>query len=141
MSFQTLYRGMSAYLALTVALVSSAVVALTLAALGATMLGFTLGKLHSPGDLGDGILVILTALNIAFPTFVGAFSAMVRWHHRTSPLTPTFAFALGVVLIRSLGSFSLTFAPLMLGTGTIVWIICCWLLRKKEVPEAPYRHT
>jgi hypothetical protein len=132
MSIQSVYRRMPDYLAATLALIASAVVALTLAALGAASLVFLLGKFHRPGDLGDGILaVFFAAPSIAVLAFVFCFSILINWHHATSWRAPTFAFALGAILVwvwaRDFGGIGFAwYVP-----GTIAWLVSCWFLRRK----------
>ncbi len=132
MSIQSVYRRMPAYLAVPLALLASAVVALTLAALGAATLNFVLGKFHGPGDLGDGILAwFFVAPSIAVLAFVSCFSILINWHHPTSWRAPTFAFALGAILVwgwaHDFGGIRIApFVP-----GAIAWLVSCWLLRRK----------
>jgi hypothetical protein len=108
------------------------ITALAFGAGAAFLTSFLLEKFGGPMDIGGGILVILIGLNAAVPAFIGAFTILVSCHHRTSWRTPTAAFALCIVAIRMLGAFDIQFAPFMLGTGALAWIVSCWLLRNKK---------
>jgi len=131
MSIQSTYRRMPDYLAVPLAVLGSVVVALALAALGMFTLAFLLNKFDGPEGPGAGVLVILVVLNIAVSAFIAIVSIFINLHHRTSWLTPTLAFALCIVLVRMMGPFDIQFAPFMLGTGMIVWLVSCWFLRRK----------
>jgi hypothetical protein len=133
MSIQSAYRRMPTYLAAPLALVASAIAALTLSVLGEVTLVFLLGKIHGPGDLGDGMLAFFGAApSIAVLAFVSCFSILVSWHHPTSWRTPTFAFVLGGILVwvwpLDFGGFG--FAWYM--PGTVGWLISCWLLHRRS---------
>jgi hypothetical protein len=120
------------YLAVPLALLASAVVALTLAALGAATLNFVLGKFHGPGDLGDAILAFFCAApSIAVLAFVSCFSILVNWHSPASWRAPTFAFALGAILVWvwPLDFGGIGFAWYV--PGTVAWLVSFWLLRRK----------
>jgi hypothetical protein len=131
MSIRSVYRRMPAYLAVPLALLASAVLALTLADLGAVALDSLLAKLHQPGDLGDAILVFFfVAPGIAVLAFVCCFSILINWHHATSWRTPTFALALGAILVwvwaHDFGGIGIAwYVP-----GTIAWLLSCWFLHR-----------
>ena len=132
MSIQSVYRRMPVYLAIPLALLVSAVAALTLAVLGEATLVFLLGKIHGPGDLGDAMLAFFCAApSIAVLAFVSCFSILVNWHHATSWRTPTFALALGAILVWvwPLDFGGAGFAWYL--PGTVAWLVSCWLLRRK----------
>jgi hypothetical protein len=100
---------------------------------------FFVEKFVGYGPFGTGgILVVLAMLNVAVSLFLGTFTSLISRHHPTSWLSPTLAFAFCIVLIRLLGPFSIRFAPFMLGTGAVAWLICCWLLRKKGSRESEH---
>jgi hypothetical protein len=133
MSIQSVYRRMPDYRAVPLALLASAVVALTLAALGAVTLDFLLGKFHRPGDLGDAILAFFfVAPSVAVLAFVSCFSILINWHRATSWRAPTFAFALGAILVwvwaHDFGGIG--FAPFV--PGTIAWLVSCWFLHRRS---------
>jgi hypothetical protein len=127
------YRGMPVYVAVPLALLASAVAALALAVLGALALGFILGKLHGPGGLDDSVLAFFfVAPSIAALAFVSGFSILVNWHHESSWEAPTFAFALGAILIwvwaHDFGGIGFAwYLP-----GTIAWLLSCWFLHRSE---------
>jgi len=131
---------MPVYLAIPLVLLVSAVAALTLAVLGGATLVFLLGKIHGPGDLGDAMLAFFCAApSIAVLVFVSCFPILVNWHHDTSWLAPTFAFALGAVLVwvwaHDFGGIGYAwYVP-----GTIAWLVSCWLLRPKL--SSPSEHV
>jgi hypothetical protein len=110
---------------------ASAFFALAFAVLGASALYFLLGRVHEPGDLGDGILAFLdVAPSLAVLAFVVCFSMLVNWHHKISWGTPTFAFLLGGILVWVWpldfgGGSYVWYIP-----GTIAWLVSCWLLRR-----------
>jgi len=127
------YRGAKGYIAMPIAAVVSAIVAMGLAVLSVYTAGFLLGKFDGPDGPGAGVLVILVALNIAISVFIAGFTLLVNLHRPTSWRMPTFAFVLSIGLVRLMGPFDIRFAPFMLGTGAIVWAICCWLLHRRSV--------
>ncbi len=124
---------MPAYLVVPSALLASAAVALALALVGAYALNFLLGKLlHNQDALGYAITAFfLAAPGIALLAFVFCFSLFINWHHATSWLTPTLAFALGGILVwfwaHDFGGIG--FAWYM--PGTIAWLLSCCFLRRK----------
>jgi uncharacterized BrkB/YihY/UPF0761 family membrane protein len=121
------------YLAVPLALLASAVAALALAIFGEALLDSLLEKLlHRPSDLGLALLVwFYAAPSIAILGFVSCFSILINWRHPTSWRTPTFAFALGAILVwvwaHDFGGIGFAwYVP-----GTIAWLVSCWLLRRK----------
>jgi hypothetical protein len=138
MSIQSAYRRVPTYFAVPLALLASAVVALALSALAVSTLDFLFKKFDGPEGPGAGVLMILIALNIAVSAFIAVVSILVNLHHRTSWPTPTLAFVLCIVLIRIMGPFDVQFAPIMLGTGAIVWLVSCWFLRRKGISSSEH---
>ena len=133
------YRRMPSHFAVPLAAVVSALVAVGLAALGVVALDFLLTKFDPAlaDGPGGGLLVILTALNVAISAFIAVFCVLVNLHHRTSWLTPTSAFMLCILLIRIfLGPFGLRFSPFLLGSGAAVCVVSCWALRRNGT-QAP----
>jgi hypothetical protein len=121
---------MPPYLAVPLALLTSAVVALVLAVLGAVTLNLLFDRFHRLGDLGDAILVaFFAAPSIAVLAFVFCFSMLINWHHPTSWRPPTFAFALGSILLW-LWSHD-WIGPVWYVPGTVAWLVSGWLLRRK----------
>lgn len=122
---------MPAYCAVPLALLASVIGAATLAVLGVFMLDFLVGA-DGPGA---GVLIICAIPNIAVPAFVVSFSVLVNLHHHTSWRTPTSAFAAGAILLWVWGHFGVRDIPfvaiVLLGTGAIAWLACCWLLGRK----------
>jgi hypothetical protein len=138
MSIQSAYRKMPVWLAMPAALLASAVVAMTLASLGAAALDFIFGKFHKPGDLGDAILVVFfVAPSIAVLAFVFCFSILLSWHHTTSWRAPTFAFALGAILVWLWAHDWVGLIPFV--PGTVAWLISCWLLHRNA--SAHHKHV
>jgi hypothetical protein len=138
MSIQSVYRRMPDYLAVPVALLPSAFMALTLAVLGAEPLDFLVGKLlHRPSDLGVALLVwFCAAPSIAVLGFVFCFSILINWHHAASWRAPTFAFALGSILLWLWAHDwigSAWYIP-----GTIAWLISCWFLRRRSISHSKH---
>jgi hypothetical protein len=131
MSIRGVYRGMPDYFAAPLAVLVAAVVALTLAALGALTLVFLLQRFDGPDGPMAGLLLVCTALNVAIPVFVSCFSVLFNWHHSTAWRAPTFAFALCAILTRIWFPFQIAFAPVVLGTGAIACLFCCWFFRRK----------
>jgi ABC-type Fe3+-siderophore transport system permease subunit len=131
MSIQSAYRRTPVCFAVLLAVVASAVVASALGALGAFTLVFLLQRLQGPDGPMAAVLLVCTALNIAIPAFVSCFSVAFNWHHSTSWRAPTFAFALCAILARIWFPFEIVFAPFVLGTGAIAWLLSCWFLRRK----------
>jgi hypothetical protein len=100
MSIQGLYRGIPVYLAVPLTILASAVVALALAFLGAVAVDFLFDEFRGRADLGDTFLAVFYAgPAIALLGFVSCFSVLMNWHHATSWRAPTFAFALGAILL------------------------------------------
>ncbi len=122
---------MPVYLATPLAVLASAVVALASAVLGEYLLDPFLEKLlHRPSDLGLSLLVwFCVAPSIAILTFVSCFSVLVNWHHAASWRAPTFAFALGTILVWAWAHDWIGFAWYL--PGTIAWLASCWFLRRK----------
>jgi hypothetical protein len=132
MSIRSVYRRMPVYLAAPLALLASGVVASALAAVGALTLVFLLQRFQGPDGPMAALLLVCTALNIAIPTFVSCFSVLFNWHHSTSWRAPTFAFALCVILTRIWFPFEIVFAPFVLGTSAIAWLVSCWFLHRRS---------
>ena len=113
-----------------------------LATLGAVGKLFLMEKFNQPGadDLGVVILRLLFATpGLAILGFVSCFSILVNWHLPASWRTPTFAFALGSLLVwvwaRDFGGIGyLPFIP-----GAIAWLISCWFLRRNS--RSPSEHV
>jgi len=133
MSIRSVYRGIPVYLAVPLALLASAIVALALALVGAYTLNFLLGKLLQNQDaLGYAITAFFfVAPAIALLVFVFCFSVVVSWHRAASWRAPTFAFALGAILVwvwaRDFGGIGFAwYVP-----GTIAWLLSCWWLHRK----------
>lgn len=141
MSIQSAYRRMPVYFAVPLALLASAVVAFAFALLGAYTLNFLLGKLFQNYDaLGYAITAFfLAAPGFALLAFVLCFSVFINWHHATSWLTPTFAFALGTILFwfwdhHFFGGVALVwYVP-----GTVAWLVRCWLLHRKSISHSTH---
>ena len=134
MGIRTGYRRMSAYLAAPLALLASAVVALAFAIVCAFTLNFVLGKLFRNNDaLGYAITAFfLAAPGSALLAFVFCFSVFINWHHAASWRAPTFAFALGAILVwiwaHDFGGIGLVwYVP-----GVLAWLVSCWFLHKSE---------
>jgi hypothetical protein len=129
MSIQSVYRSIPVYLAVPLALLASTVVALALAVVGVVAVGFLLEGLRGRADLGDALFAFFYAgPAIAFLGFVSCFSFLINWHHATSWRAPTFAFALGAILLWAWdfgGSGIAWYVP-----GTIAWLVSCWLLHR-----------
>jgi hypothetical protein len=130
MSIQSVYRRMPVYLAMPLSLLASAVAALTLAALGAVAVDFLLDEFHGRVDLGDTFLPFFYAgPAIALLGFVSCFSVLMNWHRATSWRAPTFAFALGAILVwvwssNDFGRIGIAwYVP-----GAIAWLVSCWFL-------------
>jgi hypothetical protein len=135
MSIPNSYRGVSDYLAVPFALLASGVLSLALAVLVTIPLDFVVEKLlHRESELGISLLVwFCAAPSLAVLVFVSCFSILINWHHATTWRTPTFAWALGTILLwlwaRDFGGVGLAwYAP-----GIIAWIVCCLLLRRKGI--------
>jgi ABC-type proline/glycine betaine transport system permease subunit len=137
MRIQSYYRRMSDYLAVPLALLASSVLSLALAVLITIPLDFLVEKLlHRENELGISLLVwFCAAPSLAVLVFVSWFSILINWHHATTWRTPTFACALGTILLwlwaRDFGGIGLAwYAP-----GIVTWIVCCLLLRRKGAPS------
>lgn len=120
------------YLAVPLVLLVSALVALALAVFGGIVVDSFLDWLRGSADLGHSFLAFFYAApGIGLLAFVLCFSVFINWHHATSWLTPTFAFALGTILVwlwaRDFGGVGfLWYLP-----GTAAWLIsCCFLYRR-----------
>ena len=139
MSIQSGYRRIPDYLAVPLALVVSAIMALALAVLGAVVVDSGLDGLRGSADLGHSFLAFFYAApGIGLLAFVFCFSVFINWHHATSWLTPTFAFALGTILVwlwaRDFGGIGFAwYLP-----GTIAWLVSCWLLYRKSIPHSEH---
>ncbi|MGA8212392.1 MAG: hypothetical protein WB799_02280 [Candidatus Sulfotelmatobacter sp.] len=140
MKIKGVYRRMPAYLAAPLALVASAAVALAFALVGAYTLNFLLGKLLQNQDaLGYAITAFfLAAPGVALLTFVFCFSVFMNWHRTTTWRTPTFAFALGAIMVwtwaRDFGGIGLIwYAP-----GVLAWLLSSWFLHKRESVKPRY---
>jgi len=125
------YRGLPGIFATVLAVLISVCAATGLAALAAFILGFTLQTPEGASGPGVGVVVVCSIPIVAIPTFVAALSALIHLHHPTSGLTPSLAFAICAILTWWWMPFGLTFAPVLLGTGAIAWLISCYLLRKR----------
>jgi hypothetical protein len=131
MSIRTRYRKMPAYLAVSLALVLSAVMALALAALGVVVVGDLLDGFHGRDDLNNAFLAFFYAgPAIALLGFVSGFSALMNWHRATSWWAPTIAFVVGAILVwmwaHDFGGLGVAwYIP-----GAIAWLLSCWFLRK-----------
>jgi len=137
MSIQSLYRRMPDYLAVPLALLASAVAALALGLLTAFTLAWVLEIVpHKSDGLDDAInAFFFAAPGIALGGFVSSFSILINWHHATSWRTPTFAFALGIILIaawsRDFGGIGIAwYVP-----GIASWVVSCWLLHRKSTTQ------
>ena len=133
MSLQGVYRSMPVCLAVPLAFLSSAVTALALAVLGAVVLNFLLDEFHGPLDLVDAIFVAFVAgPSFAVLAFVLCFSILISWHHRTSWLAPTFAFAFGAIFVcvwaHDFGGIGMAYYV----PGAIAWLLSCWFLQRNE---------
>jgi len=122
------------YLAVPLALLVSAFVALALAVLGGVVVASFLDGLRGSADLGHSFLAFFYAApGIGLLAFVSCFSVFINWHHATPWLTPTFAFALGTILVwlwaRDFGGVAFVwYLP-----GTTAWIISCWFLHRRSI--------
>jgi hypothetical protein len=106
-------------------------IALGCTALGVATIGFVLEKFGGPSGMGEGILVVAKP-NMAVPVFVSAFCILIRCHHPITWKAPTVAFVLCAVSTWAWTRFGLAFAPAVLGTGGIAWLVRELLLVKKE---------
>jgi hypothetical protein len=83
---------------------------------------------------GAGVLVITAIPNIILPFFIVALTLLMHLHGRASWRTPTFAFVVGAVATWMwIGPFDAVFAPVVLGTGMLAWVISCFMLRRKRL--------
>jgi hypothetical protein len=128
------YRHVPLLLAIATAGLGALIASIACGASAVFLTHLLIEKFDGLMGLGGGVLVILLGLNTAVPVFIAALTLLVNWHHSTSSRTPTLAFAVCVCAIRALGSFDIQFAPFMLTTGVIAWIVSCWLLRKRGKP-------
>jgi hypothetical protein len=123
---------MPVYVAVPISLLASAVAALALAILGAVVVSYLLDGLNGRDDLDNAFLAFFYAgPAIALLGFVSCFSILVRWHRATSWRTPTFAFALGAVLVwvwaRGFGGIGVAwYVP-----GAVGWLLSFWFLSRK----------
>jgi hypothetical protein len=131
------YRGIPALAAIIVALMISLLGAIAGGALSAAGAGFLFVRADDPFGV-TGIIPILVGLNVAVPLFVAVFAFLINRHYPTSWRSPTFAFGLCILALWLVEPFSIRFAPFMLGTGAIVWLTSCWLLRKKGRSTSPH---
>lgn len=131
MGLAKLYRKAPDYVALPLALLLSAAAAITLAALGGIVLDFLLAKFRRADDLDDAILAFFyVAPAIALLGFVSAFSLLANWHREASWRVPTFALALGAVLLWGWGRDWL--GPLTFVPGILAWAGSCMLTHRKS---------
>ena len=129
MRIKRAYRRIPGYFAVPAALLASAVLALTLAVLGAVAFDSFLGIIHGVGELGDGILAFFyVGPSIAVLVFVSCFAVLINSHHATSWRAPTFAFAMGAILVWVWAQDWIGFLPFI--PGVIAWLLSCWLLRR-----------
>ena len=130
------YRRIPTFAAVTVACVVSMCAAIVTGSLTGYVAGLLFLKPDDPFGV-TGIPVLLAILNVAIPVFIAVFTVLVNWHHSASWRIPTLAFALCIGLIRVMGSFEIRFAPFMLTSGAIVWLVSCSLLHRKgkSTPE------
>ena len=131
---------MPEYIAVPLAVLVSCILSLALAVLITISLEFFLGKLlHRENDLGLSLLVWFCATpSLAVLSFISGFSILVNWHHATSWRTPTFAFALGTILVwlyvRGFGGIGFEwYAP-----ATVDWFLCCLILRRKGISSTEH---
>ena len=133
------YRRAPLPLAIAIAIVGAALSSLVCGAAAVFLTDLLLiDKFDGPTGLGGGILVVLVALNTAVPAFIVTLTLLVNWHHQTSWLAPTVAFVSCVLAIRALGTFDIQFAPFVLTTGLLAWIVSCWIVRKKRKPVSEH---
>jgi hypothetical protein len=131
MSIRSAYRRMPAYLALPLTLLASTVVALALAVVGVVTVDSLLDEFRGRSDLGNSFLAVFYAgPAIALLGFVSCFSILMNWHHATSWRAPTFAFALGAVLVwvwaHDFGGIGFAwYLP-----GILAWLLSSWLLSR-----------
>ena len=130
MSILSVYRRLPVYEAVPLAVLCAAVGAVVLTTVGVATLDFFLTD-----GLGEGVLIVLVAVNIAVSAFTGFVSVLVNVHHPTSWRTPSLAFAFCAALLWAVEPFDIQFAPFMLGTGAIVWFVSCLFLRRKGAPS------
>jgi hypothetical protein len=138
-SIQSGYRRIPDYLAAPLALVVSAIMALALAVLGGVVVDSGLDGLRGSANLGRSFLAFFYAApGIGLLAFVFCFSGFINRHHATSWLTPTFAFALGTILVWlwARGFGGVRFAWYL--PGTIAWPVSCWLLHRKSISHSEH---
>ena len=139
MSIRSGYRRMPAYLAVPLALLVSAVAALVLAVLGSVVVDSFLDGLRGTADLGHSFLAfVYAAPGIGLLAFVFCFSVFTNCYHAASWLTPTFAFALGTILVwlwtRDFGGVGfLWYLP-----GATAWLISCWFLHRRSISHSKH---
>jgi len=133
------YRSWPAYVALPLAAISSLILS------GIAYLGFAyfsetvLAKIHSIG-LGDAIAIVLLGVpGVAIPVFVVSITILVNLYHRATWRTPTLGLGFCALILifsaRPLSGFKVPFMGIlmMLATGIIAWIACCWFVRPRDV--------
>jgi hypothetical protein len=133
MSIQSGYRAMPDYAALSLAALASLGAALVIAAIGTILLvQIPWSSGHPPGGVW---LFLIVFPNIAIPSFVSCFSALVNCHHAASWLVRTFASALCAIAIAIWNPWGMGFGADVvytgLGTGAIAWLLSCFFLRRK----------
>jgi hypothetical protein len=134
MSIRSSYCQIPDYVAIPLALVVSAVMALALAVLGAVAVDSFLDGLQGTADLGHSFLAFFFAAPcIALLAFIFCFSTFVSWHHTASWLIPTFAFALGTILVWFWASDFGGIGFVWYLPGTTAWLICCWFLPRRSI--------
>jgi hypothetical protein len=131
---------MPAYVALPLTLLVSAVAALALGVLGAVGVDSLLDGFRGHADLGHSFFAFFYAgPAIALLGLVSCFSVLINWHHAASWRAPTFALALGAILLwlwaHELGGIGFAwYTP-----GIVGWLVSCWLLHRKS--NSPSHHA
>jgi len=96
-----------------------------------------LDEVHRSLDLVDAFLFFYYgASSIAILTFVSCCSMLINWHHPTTWRTPTFAFALGVVLVSVWAQDWIGILPFV--PGAVAWLLSCWFLHRNASTHAQH---
>ena len=132
------YRSWPPYVALPFAAIASLILS------GIAYLGFAyfsetvLTKIHSIG-LGDAIAIVLLGVpGVTIPVFVVSITTLVNLYRRATWRTPTLALGFCALVVifsaRPLSGFNVPSIGIlmMLATGIIAWIACCWFIRPKD---------